>query len=79
MTKIALVFTSGLLSICVTVVFMVTGCIFQKQPMDGRCSLANSGNPAVLIPVYQDQTIHFLMSFSGVLIAVTSKQFTNSN
>lgn len=48
-TKIAVVFTSSLLSVCYSVVFMVTGCVFQKQCMDGICSLAHYVNPDALI------------------------------
>lgn len=36
-----------LVYLCYSVVFMVTGCVLQKECIDGRCSLANCINPAM--------------------------------
>lgn len=53
--------------------------------MGERCLLVNFVYPAVLCgcvlfyPCSQDKIIHFPMGFSGVLIAVISEHFPNSN
>lgn len=76
-------------SSCVSAVqcglYVASDCVFQDQCMGGRCPLGNFVHPAVLCgsvlsyPCSKDKIIYFPMGFSGVLIAVISEHFTNSN
>lgn len=81
MTKIALVFTSGLLSICVTVWPSWSQAASSRRGawMEDAHKLTLLILLCAPVPAHQNQTIHFLTSFSGVLTAVTSEHFTNSN